>query len=316
VSPPSSFKQLVQQALQLDFFSDVLGNVLGANLGDNLGEKTLRDTSTSPNLPIHPHVPLTPGEITGSSRKPISETNYSIRKVLLQEQLITYELHRSKRRTIGFLISENGLRITAPRWVTLLQIEEAIFDKQNWILNKLSEKRQQIAQKSASTLTWENGTNIPFLGRNLTLRLHILDKPKATVFLDEYDGLHLEIHSVTSAIQIKARVLNWLQLEAIKLFTLRLNHYAAILEVRYLSLALSSANTRWGSCTSQGKIRLNWRLIHFPLDLIDYVVAHELAHIKEMNHSPRFWMHVASIYPDYELAMKEIKVQAKNIPTL
>lgn len=301
MSAPRSFKQLVQQALQLDFFNDVLG------------AKPLQDTSVTPSSDTSantaPTPPLAPS-------KPSSEPGISSRKILLQEQMIVYELQRSKRRTIGLLITENGLRITAPRWVTLTQIEEAIVEKQNWILTKLSEKCQQIAQKKALALTWEDGTLIPFLGRTLRLHLHILDKPKASLHLDEDDNLHMEIHSSTSAIQIKARVLNWLQLEAINLFSLRLSHYANMLGVRYHSLALSSANTRWGSCTSQGKIRLNWRLIHFPIELIDYVVAHELAHIKEMNHSPRFWAHVATIYPDYDTAMKKIKAQAKNLPTL
>ncbi|MEH6303933.1 DUF45 domain-containing protein, partial [Salmonella enterica subsp. enterica serovar London] len=71
------------------------------------------------------------------------------------------------------------------------------------------------------------------------------------------------------------------------------------LGVRHSAYALSSAATRWGSCTADGKIRLNWRLVHFPLSLIDYVVAHELAHLKEMNHSPRFWDTVESIFPEF-----------------
>lgn len=303
MSAPRSFKQLVQQALQLDFFNDVLGAKPLQDTSADTYTANTTGTNTAPPPPL-------------ATSKPHLETGISSRKILLQEQLIVYELQRSKRRTIGLLITENGLRITAPRWVTLTQIEEAIVEKQNWILAKLSEKRQQIAQKKALAITWEDGTLIPFLGRHVRLHLHVLDKPKASLRLDDDDGLHVETHSSTSAIQIKARVLNWLQLEAINLFTLRLNHYANMLGVRYHSLALSSANTRWGSCTSQGKIRLNWRLIHFSLDLIDYVVAHELAHLKEMNHSPRFWAHVASIYPDYDTAMKKIKAQAKNLPAL
>jgi predicted metal-dependent hydrolase len=70
--------------------------------------------------------------------------------------------------------------------------------------------------------------------------------------------------------------------------------------VAYTRLSLSSAQTRWGSASSNGTIRLNWRLIHFPMSSIDYVVAHELAHLREMNHSPRFWDVVRSVLPDYE----------------
>jgi predicted metal-dependent hydrolase len=80
--------------------------------------------------------------------------------------------------------------------------------------------------------------------------------------------------------------------------------------VHYQSMSLSSATTRWGSCTSQGKIRLNWRLIHFTPELIDYVIAHELAHLHEMNHSERFWRHVQSVFPNFELARQHLRQHA------
>lgn len=71
-----------------------------------------------------------------------------------------------------------------------------------------------------------------------------------------------------------------------------------------------------GSCTSHGHIRLNWRLVHLPVELIDYVVAHELAHLKEMNHSPRFWAVVASIYPDWKQARLTLRTHTKSLPVI
>ena len=103
--------------------------------------------------------------------------------------------------------------------------------------------------------------------------------------------------------------------EAKRLFGERLPLYADKLGVAYHSYALSSATTQWGSCTAQGKIRLNWRLIHFTLPLIDYVIAHELAHLREMNHGPRFWATVQSIFPEFETAKKSLREQApKTLP--
>ena len=86
--------------------------------------------------------------------------------------------------------------------------------------------------------------------------------------------------------------------------------YAEKLGVQYRSYALSSATTQWGSCTSDARIRLNWRLMHFALPLIDYVIAHELAHLREMNHSPRFWATVQSIFPEFESAKKALRDSA------
>ena len=80
--------------------------------------------------------------------------------------------------------------------------------------------------------------------------------------------------------------------------------------------ALSSADTRWGSCTAERIIRLNWKLMHFSLSLVDYVVAHELAHILEMNHSARFWAHVGRIYPQYEEAKQLLRKRAAELQPL
>jgi predicted metal-dependent hydrolase len=108
-----------------------------------------------------------------------------------------------------------------------------------------------------------------------------------------------------------------MQNEARALFRERLAHYEERLGTSHRVLRLSSARTRWGSCSADGRILLNWRLIHFPLSSIDYVVAHELAHLKEMNHGPRFWATVAALLPDYEVAREQVKNPPPDLmPTL
>jgi predicted metal-dependent hydrolase len=101
-----------------------------------------------------------------------------------------------------------------------------------------------------------------------------------------------------------------LQRQAKRVFADRCHHFADQLGVRFTRLTLSSAQTRWGSASADGSIRLNWRLIHFALPTIDYVVTHELAHLREMNHSPRFWDVVRSVMPDYEKARGTLKDDA------
>jgi predicted metal-dependent hydrolase len=94
-------------------------------------------------------------------------------------------------------------------------------------------------------------------------------------------------------------VQSWLQREALRVFAERAAHFAERLGVRVTRLSLSSAASRWGSANANGAVRLHWRLIEHPLETIDYVVAHELAHLREMNHSARFWKIVESVVPDY-----------------
>jgi len=112
--------------------------------------------------------------------------------------------------------------------------------------------------------------------------------------------LHVALPHAASAAQIRDAVQAWLMRQAKRLFTERLDHYAPQLRVEWRKLVLSNAGTRWGTAHSDGTIRLNWRLIHFRLPVIDYVVAHELSHLRVMDHSPRFWETVATVVPHYE----------------
>ncbi|MBB5390425.1 MULTISPECIES: M48 family metallopeptidase [unclassified Herbaspirillum] len=231
------------------------------------------------------------------------------RRIQLGEHTLDYVLLRSKRSTIGFLVSDEGLRVTSPKWVTLAEIENAIREKQRWILAKLNERRERSARRLQPQMQWRDGATLPYLGADITLRIRA--GQRAAVYLDE-DARELNVSLPADAgeQQLKDRVQGWLQARAEELFGKRLIVYAEKLGVTYRSYALSSATTQWGSCTADGRIRLNWRLMHFALPLIDYVIAHELAHLREMNHSPRFWATVQSIFPEFELAKKALRDSA------
>jgi len=226
--------------------------------------------------------------------------------VQVGEHVLEYRLVRSKRRSIGFLIDDDGLRITAPRWVTVVEIENAIREKQRWIFAKLNERRERSARRLQPQMQWCDGATLPYLGNNVTLR--ILSAQAAGIAYDDaMRELTICLPPDAGEQQLKDRVQGWLQTEAKRLFAERLPVYAEKLDVTYHSFALSSATTQWGSCTVEGKIRLNWRLIHFALPMIDYVIAHELSHLREMNHSPRFWATVQSIFPEFEAAKRALR---------
>jgi predicted metal-dependent hydrolase len=230
----------------------------------------------------------------------------SLRRLQLGAGMLDYVLLRSKRRTIGFLISDNGLRVTAPRWVTLRDIEAAILGKEHWIVSKLRLRQERASQRRVSRMEWRDGAALPYLGGALTLRLHAA--PVAAIHHHAASN-ELAIHLPGDAPEeaLKEMVKDWLQQQAHRLFAERLPLYAQRLGVQYRAFTLTSARTQWGSCTAAGMIRLNWRLMHFAHEQIDYVVAHELAHLREMNHSPRFWAIVASVFPDYAAARKVLR---------
>ena len=232
--------------------------------------------------------------------------------VQLGEHFVPYQLQRSKRRSIGFQITHSGLLITAPRWVSLAEINSAIVSKQRWILKNLQEQRERPALPVAEPTIWTSGAQLPFLGQTVTL---LVDYGAPTRFDPDTGVLTLNLPAEASPALCKKHLHAWLMTQARKQFSQRLPHYAQQLGVQYHSFSLSSANTRWGSCNALGKIRLNWRLIHFPTHLIDYVIAHELAHLLEMNHSARFWAQVERVFPDYPAARDELnQVGLKLLP--
>jgi predicted metal-dependent hydrolase len=239
-----------------------------------------------------------------------------LRRIQLGAHTLDYALRRSTRRSIGFMIDDDGLRVTAPRRVTLPEIDNAIRAKQRWILTKLQERGERRAQREVRPpVAWVDGAQLPYLGGDITLRLKEATRSHCVFDLD---ARVLEVGVVPGLAewQLKERVKLWFQSEAKRVFAERLDSYAARLGVTYQAVALSSAGSRWGSCTVQGNIRLNWRLIHYPLALVDYVVAHELAHIREMNHSARFWQVVASVYPDYDGAKAALRKRSQELPVL
>lgn len=241
----------------------------------------------------------------GTSTTPATPASHShARQIRLGSELVSYQLRRSRRRSIGFLINAEGLHVTAPSHASITHIEQALQEKQRWILTKLQEVLAHVAPPK---VVWADGVQFPFLGQNLTLQIRA-DAPRNALF-DAAAGT-LTVRPLADASKHGDQIRRWMQARAEGLFAQRLELYAQQLGVTYSSFGLSSARTRWGSCSSQGKIRLNWRLMHFDLRLIDYVIAHELAHLREMNHSPRFWREVGSIFPDYANARAELKQQA------
>ncbi len=272
-------------------------------LSEGLEESLHRASFTGPSIEIQPGSTGTAARVLPKAPVP------GQRRLTLGQHQLDYQLRRSKRRTIGFMIDDDGLRITAPKWVGVGEIESAIREKQRWILAKLHEHNERAARRMQPQMQWRDGGKLPYLGGELTLNVvaaasdgivHDQDAATLTVCLPAGAGEQ----------QLKDRVQAWLQREAKVLFSVRLPVYAEKLDVSYRAFALSSATTQWGSCTADGKIRLNWRLMHFALPLIDYVIAHELSHLREMNHGPRFWATVQSVFPEFEAAKKALRDHA------
>jgi predicted metal-dependent hydrolase len=247
---------------------------------------------------------------------PVGPNDPPLRKIQLGSHTVHYLLRRSARRSHGFMISDDGLFVTSPKRAPMDDIERAIRAKQNWILTKLFERSERRTQRDErAPVAWVDGAQLPYLGADITLRLEPAARSHC-VYEPDTRTLRLGVTPGLEEWQIRERVKLWFQAEAKRLFGERLDLYAPRMGVRYKAFALSSAGTRWGSCTVAGNIRLNWKLVHYPLALLDYVVVHELAHLREMNHSPAFWAVVGEVFPDYEGAKAGLKKRSIEMPVL
>lgn len=223
---------------------------------------------------------------------------------------IEYEFRRSKRRSIGFLVNKNGLRVTAPLRTSIKAIETAIREKERWITSKLDYFRTRY-KPQAERPPLKDGMTLPYLGNQIRLRL-CQGQPENIQFHTGNEELVITAAQPLPSAALAERLKAWFQEKARETFSRRLPVFAAVLGVSYRTFSLSSAKTRWGSCSISCHIRLNWRLIHFSPELIDYVVIHELAHLHEMNHSQHFWKWVALACPNYKAARNRLREESRQ----
>lgn len=230
-----------------------------------------------------------------------------IRHISLNGKEVAYALKRCRRRTIGMKIDSRGLTVRVPSRESLRWVESVLRNKADWVIKNLDEWEN----RQSSRLAWEENAIFPLLGepwRLVTTATGIMQMTRRTANPGIEDRqLKLPLSSALTSQQIETIVMEWYRNQALACFSERMELYADKLGVALPQLRLSRAKTQWGSCNVRGIVHLNWRLIQMPLDLVDYVVAHELSHLIEMNHSLAFWQTVARVYPDYVAARKELK---------
>src|SRR6478735_6129162 len=228
------------------------------------------------------------------------------REALLGDVLVAYEFRRGKRKNIGFSVGPEGLVVSAPRWVPLGEVDQAVRAKTKWIVSKLEAARERNERLEAARIEWKDGATFPYLGETVIVVLdprHDFRETGGVLHTDTETlpgvarmTLHIGLAQNAQPAQIRDAVQAWLMRQAKKLFTERLHHYAPQLGVQWRKLTLSSAGTLWGTAHSDGSIRLNWRLVHFRLRVIDY--------------SPRFWETVRTVVPNYPELRGALKEEA------
>jgi predicted metal-dependent hydrolase len=203
----------------------------------------------------------------------------------------------SKRRTIALIIETDGsLTVRAPLRFSRARIEQLVIEKEAWI-----RARQEWMRLHATVShCYESGELFYYLGKTYPLRY--ADRQPQSLILS--DGFQLKRKLKTRAKQVFTA---WYRDQARQI----INERALLLGNRHLlffkEIRITSARTRWGSCSSRGTLNFSWRLVMAPPEVIDYVIIHELAHLKIPNHSSDYWKYVEQLSPNYRTLRKWLK---------
>lgn len=228
---------------------------------------------------------------------------------------ISYTLLKTKRKTIGITVDRNGeVKVSAPLRISEKQIKEVVQKKADWIIKKVNE----VIKRNSNLVCrqFASGEKFLYLGKEYTLEIVEKDLSKDEVLMQEdtmavYISQGLSEESRKQA--IKEALIKWYRQRFTEIVKERIEKYSLQLKVAPCKVVIKDQKTRWGSCSKKGNINLNWRLVMAPLDVIDYVVVHELCHLKVMNHSKDFWNLVESILPEYHEKREWLKVNGNRL---
>ena len=227
------------------------------------------------------------------------------RRITINGQTVPYTIKRSTRAKYVRLEvrPEAGLTVVIPHSYKISQVPGLLESKGNWVLDKLAKCGQ--VQSLYMERELKNGDTVPYLGRNLEVVVKQQDHRNV-------DGVRLERNRLLVTMGSPGSRLNllleqWYRMQAVKMITERANKLSAELGLSFNRLTIRGQKTRWGSCSHKGNLSFNWKLIMAPEPVIDYVVIHELAHLKELNHTNGFWKLVAEHCPRWREHKKWLK---------
>ena len=224
-------------------------------------------------------------------------------------QKINYTIVRSRRKTIGISVSlKDGVKISVPQKISNKQITEVVNEKAAWILEKLS--YLESIKSQIPKLQFTDGEKLLVLGKEHTLKINTSSSVKfASVILSgNYLIVNLPQNTTDSLSNlVRKHIIGWYKNYAKEVVSERINHFAPKMEVKPTNLIIKDLKSIWGSCTPKNVININWKIIMAPLDIVDYLVVHELTHIKVKNHSKQFWKMAESIYPNFKTCSKWLK---------
>lgn len=234
----------------------------------------------------------------------------SMEQLKIGKRVINYEMKpHNKAKNIKIRIVKGQVKVSFPKGLDKKRVKEFVESQKEWVLNTLEKYQKQIPVKS-----YQEGEEHPFRGENYLLRIRACEGTSVTLKL-LFDSILISLpkymEEPNRSFWVKEILANWYRDEAKKVFKVKLDYYAGLMGCKYNQFRVKNQSTRWGSCSNKGNINLNWRAIMAPDEVIDYLIVHELAHLKYMNHSQDFWNYVARFIPGFESQRKWLKDNGK-----
>ena len=226
---------------------------------------------------------------------------------------LDYSIRESaRRRRLALELRGDGtLRVGAPRGMSLDLIRAFVESHRAWI--EAQRARQRLVAPRPEPLALQNGARLPYLGKELLLTVDIAPRQRSLCRVISDSALTIK---VPHASRMRPTLETWYRREAARHAHARLAHFAPLVGRAARKLTIRAQRTRWGSCSARGAISLNWRLMQAAPEIFDYVVVHELCHLLEPNHSPRFWSQVERILPDYHARRAALRLFGKTLGNL
>jgi len=241
-----------------------------------------------------------------------------MQQIKIGNKTIDYEVVRTDRKTVGIILdNDKNLTIRSPKNTEEDEIRKIIEDKSSWILKKLTEIDK--IKPPPKPKEFLSGEKLPYLGRRYRIKTtgsESIKKVKVMLyqgkFIIEYPK-KLEQNEEKRREAVRDELISWYREHAKEKIKERAEKYRKILGVKPNNVVIKKQQKRWGSCSSKRNLNFNWKIIMAPMSIVDYVVAHELVHLKHSNHSKDFWQSVETIIPDYEERLEWLKVNGRRL---
>lgn len=228
-----------------------------------------------------------------------------VRLTLINNESLDYQLIKKSKKTLSLKISENGLVVSAPLFMSEKKINQLVISKIKWIKKKL-----ELIEPQKNKLFIKNRASFDLLGKEIKITL--LDGNNKIEWVDE-NNLKIFFKDQDDQKKLKTFFIKWLKEIALDYFSQRAYEISKLNAIPSNSILLSNAKSRWGTCNSKTQVRINWRLIQADPYVVDYVICHEFAHLTHMNHSRNFWNLVEKLCPNYKLAENYLKNKGFNL---